>query len=782
MPREIKTTLALDGEAKFKAGISAINKEMSVLNSEMKVVTSEYGKNGSSIKGLTEQSKVLSQQIEQQKVKQKALSGAVSDAQAAFDKAAAKAADMAAKFGENSKEAQLAAEAVSRADKTLQEYKIQSNNATAALNKMNDAQKQLKADTFNKLTEGLKSVTKAAGEAAAGVAKVAANAAASAVNATTKAFTAYTSAALAAGTAVFGLAASSAAAADDLNTMAKVTGLSTEQLQKMQYAAALIDVDVETVTGSLSKLTKNMYTASNGGKNASEAFSALGVSITDSSGGLRNNEDVFNEAITALGKIENSTQRDALAMQIFGKSAQELNPLILGGVEQLKQLGDSAESAGLILKQEALDSLNAFNDSIDILKANAAAAGNVIGGTFAGKFKVFTDLIGSTLPNITQGFAALFSGGDITAKAAMLADQLTALFSGITNNIAAGLPAMLEGFNGTILAVISSLVAQLPTVITTILPQLLEGFNSLISGLVAQIPVVLPLVIDGGISLFMGIIDSLNLVIEQLMPLFPDLIAKIGTTLTEQLPLIIEQGFNILIGVVDGITSAIPVLLQKVVTLIPVIIQSLSDGLPKILACGTSLIVELAKGLPIAIPALIKAIPQIQKAVIDALLNTNWLDVGVQILKGIAEGLVEGLKSINDVIKEVSDGVVNKFKSFFGIQSPSKLFKNEVGKYLASGLGAGFDDEMKNVSKNMTAAVPTNFDFDVTANTRSRTAGGVAGTTQYGSNIEAGGGQAVALGDTVINVPIYFDSEQLAEKTIRIANDKSISAGRSVIV
>lgn len=167
--------------------------------------------------------------------------------------------------------------------------------------------------------------------------------------------------------------------ADEINTLSKQTGLSVEDIQKFKYASDTIDVSLETLTGSLSKLTKNMSSASKGTGSAHDAFNELGISVTNADGSLRNNQDVFYETIDALGKMENETQRDALAMEIFGKSAQELNPLIEGGADDLQRLGQEAESMGLILSQDALNSANELQDGIDKLKATASASFSKIG-------------------------------------------------------------------------------------------------------------------------------------------------------------------------------------------------------------------------------------------------------------------------------------------------------------------------------------------------------------------------------------------------------------------
>jgi len=157
--------------------------------------------------------------------------------------------------------------------------------------------------------------------------------------------------------------------ADEINTLAKQTGLSVEEIQKFKYASDRIDVSLETLTGSMAKLTRNMNSARDGNKATSDAFDALGISVVDSNGKLRDNNDVFQEAIKALGEVENATERDALAMSIFGKSAQDLNPLILGGAEALKTMGDEAKAAGLIMSQDTLDKANQFSDGMDELKA-----------------------------------------------------------------------------------------------------------------------------------------------------------------------------------------------------------------------------------------------------------------------------------------------------------------------------------------------------------------------------------------------------------------------------
>lgn len=165
-----------------------------------------------------------------------------------------------------------------------------------------------------------------------------------------------------------------AAWADDLDTLSDKTGIATDDLQKFMYASELVDVSVETMTGSLTRLTKAMQTAKNSpGGSIGKIFDTLNVDAVDKvTGQLRDRQEVFYELINALGKVGNETERDAMALELFGKSAEEINPLIKGGAETIRQMGEEAEKAGLILDKETISRLHAFNDGIDTLKSKGS--------------------------------------------------------------------------------------------------------------------------------------------------------------------------------------------------------------------------------------------------------------------------------------------------------------------------------------------------------------------------------------------------------------------------
>ncbi len=179
--------------------------------------------------------------------------------------------------------------------------------------------------------------------------------------------------------ALFNASKEVASFADDLLTLSDQTGIATDELQKMQYAADFVDVSVETMTGSMQKLTRTMSSARDGSNNAAEAFKKLHIRVTDGKGALRDSNDVFYETIDKLGKIKNETERDALAMKIFGKSAQELNPLIKAGSDRLKELGVEAENLGVIMGEEDLEKAGQFNDALDRMGKVADGLKNSLG-------------------------------------------------------------------------------------------------------------------------------------------------------------------------------------------------------------------------------------------------------------------------------------------------------------------------------------------------------------------------------------------------------------------
>ena len=279
---------------------------------------------------------------------------------------------------------------------------------------------------------------------------------------------------LAAGAVVGSLAAISVKAgktADDISTLSKVTGISTDNLQKYGYAADLVDTSVEAIAKANKKLIKSSYSAANGSKSQAEAFEAIGVSVTDANGNLRDSESIFQDVITNLGKMTNETERDAIAQTLMGKSAAELNPLIEDQGETYRKISETLAKYDLdYLDEDTIRKAQEFNDELDTMKLIGSVAFAQIGAELAGYLAPALEKV----VDLTGRFAHWLSGldpavlaviGGIAGFIAILAPLLIGLgkmafaISSIINavNLLGGALSLTAA--GPVLAVIAAIAA-----------------------------------------------------------------------------------------------------------------------------------------------------------------------------------------------------------------------------------------------------------------------------------------------------------------------------------
>lgn len=353
-------------------------------------------------------------------------------------------------------------------------------------------------------------------------------------------------------------------AADDLNTLSKTTGLATDTLQKFKFASDVIDVSMETLSGSLARLTRNIGQAMQGNKQLNEAFDKLGVSIKDNNGQLRDSEDIFNDAINALGRISNETERDVLAMQLFGRSAKELNPLILGGADALKQMGEEAEKAGLIMSQEALDGINEFNDEVDILKATAGQTMMQLGVTIGEALLPVLKKLADGLKNVMEWARGLDKGTltliltltSIVAAIAPVLLILGALASSISKLIA--LKATYVAWLGT-----STLATKLWATVTAVATTVGKAFGAVLTFLTGPIGIAIIAItalITAGVLLYKNW-DKIVVFAKKMWEGLKDIFTKIK---------------DFVIGVWDGIVQGIKDRINKAIGFINDMISALN--------------------------------------------------------------------------------------------------------------------------------------------------------------------------------------------------------------
>lgn len=502
-----------------------------------------------------------------------------------------------------------------------------------------------------------------------------------------KALAALGTAAIGAGTAIVGMTTAAAYNADEINTLAKQTGLSVEQIQKFQFASEQIDVSLDTLTGSMSKLTKNMDAARGGTGSAAEAFEALGISVVGVDGQLRDNEDVFNETIAALGKIENETERDALAMSIFGKSAQDLNPLILGGAETLEELGKQAEEAGLILSGDALDSLNTLSDAIDTAKGTVKGLGNLFGTVFAEDFAgIVNDFTG-----YAQRLGHAFKDGGVDG----LADEFGTVLGDIVNQIAEVLPKIVKGG--------LQIVEKLAKTIISNAGQITEAAIEIVVMLTQSLVSALPMLAEAAVEILTTIINSVSEQLPTLIPFIVQAVADVALSLVEQLPTLLEALVQLVEGLALGIIDALPIIIEVLPDLITGIVDALTSFIPQIIRCGITIFVALVENLPAIIEGIVAALPEIIDSVIEGFVGMipQLVDCGVKLFIALIQNLPKILVEVGKAVPKIVTSLVSGFKTLFSslAEVGAQLFGQLIarGGEILSTLGSFVSGLMSNV-------------------------------------------------------------------------------------
>ena len=360
----INTRFTLSGEKEYKQAISEIGSGMNVLNSEMRKVQSAYAQNADSVEALNAKNDVLERKISTQTEKIEYLRAALQQS--------------AEKYGE--------------ADKRTMQWQTSLNNAEADLNNLNNQFDENKkkieesgkemgnlGDVVNGLTsklgiqlpDSMKSSMNAMGCLDASSLALAGG------------FAAVATAIVKAEKALISMTKEAASNADDLLTLASVTGMTTDSVQELNYMADLTDVSMDRIKDSLKETTNKMQEAAAGTGDAYDAYQRLGVEITNADGSLRSAQDVFYDTIDALGEIKNQTERDALAMDLMSESAQELNPLIDLGGEKMRDYAQEAHDMGYVLDNDALKSLQGVDDAYSRLQNTQEGVKNQLAAEFA---------------------------------------------------------------------------------------------------------------------------------------------------------------------------------------------------------------------------------------------------------------------------------------------------------------------------------------------------------------------------------------------------------------
>ncbi|WP_277630402.1 phage tail protein [Atopococcus tabaci] len=423
------------------------------------------------------------------------------------------------------------------------------------------------------------------------------------------------------------------------------------------------------VTEAMVWLTNVLLDAKGAIQTAINWFKTLWDTLTTGTGHfnsfLTGMEDIWYLIIEAFGEGDFSR---------IGELAGEIVPYILnsilGGLPKLLEMGSNlinklAEGMGVSVPE-------LMQMAIDLI------TGWIFG---------FLDGIPMIMNTGIQLIEGLIAG--ITEAIPMLLSIYQEAWQMIIDAVIEFLPLFVESAIGIVLALADGIMQTLP--------QLLDTAILLIESILGMFITMLPQVLEMGITILMTLVDGVMSMLPQLIDMAVQLIVTLVNMIVSNLPMIIDSGIQILNSLVDGILNALPGLIDAAINLVMTIFENIIANLPDIIEAGIQLLLALVSGILKTVFELSSAADEIIATVWDRIKDIDWLDLGRQIINGIAAGISSVGGVIWDSLKGAVSGAWQKTKEFLGIASPSKLMKNSVGRYIPEGLAVGIDDESDQV-------------------------------------------------------------------------------------
>ena len=433
--------------------------------------------------------------------------------------------------------------------------------------------------------------------------------------------------------------------------------LSTEAMQRAADVASIMGIDVNSAMESVAGAAKGNFTMMD---NLGVAMNATTIEAYALSKGIK----------TSYVNMDNAT-KVGLAMEMF--------------------LEKTSYAAGNYAKEN-----ETFAGSFNTLKAATSnflsGAGGIedVADSLVGFGGILVESIGNMAPTIVEGLITLTE---------QLLPQIPILLQSL-------MPAVLEGA----VSLINGLVAIFPALMTMIqqnLPTIVQGGMTIIKTLITTILDMLPQILQMGITLLLELVKGISEALPELIPIMVRVIMDMVNILLDNIDLIIEAGIQILVALTEGIINALPELIARLPEIIIKITNTLIQLAPQIISAAIRIIAQLGLGLIKSIPDLIGKIPQIIASMVNAFKQGvgDFANIGKNLMNGLWNGIKNTWEGLKNKVKDLGNGIVNKFKSVFGIKSPSRVFRDEIGKYLAQGVGVGFENEIDSVYNDMQKAV-----------------------------------------------------------------------------
>ena len=665
--REITTVFKAD-ISNFTAATQQLNRDVALVNSEFKNATASMGKWSDNTDGLKAKLTQLNGTLDAEKKRLALLEAQYDDLKAAGKENTAEAQRLAIAINNQSAKVKNTQKQIDNYTSKLKELENTSDDTKESVDELtNSAEKQ--GSTFKSIAGGLgKGLV--AGIAGVGAAATGAITGFLALGESTREYRV----GLAQLETAFGrLGFTAEDTYQAMNYFGSVLGDTKKAQETMLVLGQLVDTEKEleswtdTLTGvyatygeaiPLESMSEALVLASK------QAVAEGGLADALEWGGV--NLDSFNEKLESLNSEE---ERSAYIQET-------LNGLYGEAAETYKELNKDALAASTAQTnlEHALAQLGAVAEPILTMLKEATA-------DFVMALEPAVKLIG-------EGLQGVFSG---TAGAAeTLATGLNDLFKTILDKAITFIP--------TVVNVIAELLPQIVTTIVNALPQLVTTvatvFTQLLNALSEMLPTLIPV-----------IVDALLLIVE---------------TIIDNIGLIIDAGINVILALAEGLINALPQLIAKIPIIIDKLVAAIMENLPKLIRAGIQLLTSLQNGFFEYLPTLISSLPQIISSIITGLLEglPDLIAAGGELLAGLFKGLLDP-SVIWENIKKLGESILDGFKSFFGIASPSKLMRKQIGKNLGEGVGIGLldsEDDVQKDIKKFNKGVLSSFNYSLAPN------------------------------------------------------------------
>lgn len=500
--------------------------------------------------------------------------------------------------------------------------------------------------------------------------------------------------------------------------------------------------DYEQLVGGVETLFKdNAETVENYANNAyktaglsandyMETITSFSASLLQSlNGDTAKVAEVGNMAVTDMADNANKMGTDMSLIQNAYQGFAKQNYTMLdnlklgyGGTksEMQRLLSDAQKITGIKYDinnlNDVYQAIHVIQGKLDITGTTAKEASTTIQGSVSAMKSAWQNML-TGIADDNADFEGLV--GNLVESIGIAAENIMPRVKIIIDGIAALLPQLAEKIIEHLPEIMdagSEIITQLIDSLTTFAPDIGYSAFYIIESLLTGILNNLPTIMQAGIELLTELINGISQTLPNLIPVAINSLITLTTTILDNIDLIIDSGIELILALAEGLINALPQLIDKIPVIIEKLIMAITNNLPKIVEMGVTLIIKLAVGLIKAIPQLVSKIPQIISSLVRGFANyfSNMRDVGKNLVTGIWEGIKNAKNWLLDKAKEWCRNILNGIKGFFGIHSPSKVFKDEIGTNLALGVGEGFSDTMKAVSNDMSASIPKEFDVNST--------------------------------------------------------------------